>query len=122
MNLSGISWSLDVQTMGLAVLAAGDSAAFLSGVNPSLFTIRTFRGDWASKEGTAADIRRGMAIGNSLALMVGAGATAVSKSWWPLVLTALVAGALSLAYEWAIRCPRRDKYDGQLSSAIETPW
>lgn len=94
--------------MGLAALAAGDAAAFLSGVNPSLFTIRTFAGNWASADGTAGDIRRGMILGNALALAVGFGATAVSKSWWPLMLTLGTAAVLDFAYEWALRCPREN--------------
>lgn len=101
-KLSSLTWKLDPETMGLAALAAGDAAAFLSGVNPSLFTIRTFHGQW----GTAEDIRRGMILGSTLALMVGFGATLVSESWWPFVLTIAATAVLDCAYEWAIRNPR----------------
>lgn len=100
--LRGISWKLDAETMGLAALASGDAAAFLSGVNPSLFTIRTFQNDW----GTSGDIRVGMILGNALALAVGFGATLVSQSWWPFVFTLSVAAVLDAAYEWALRNPR----------------
>lgn len=106
--LSGVSWKMNPETMGLAALAAGDAAAFLSGVNPSLFTIRTFAGDWTSSNNTANDIRTGMIIGNALALLVGFGATLVSQSWWPLVVTIACAAVLDGAYEWALRTPRTD--------------
>ena len=92
--------------MGLSALAAGDAAAFLSGMNPSLFTIRTFRTDWASNDQTKNDIRVGTAIGNVLAFMVGFGASAVSESWWPLAMTVAVMLILDCAYEWALRVPR----------------
>jgi predicted anti-sigma-YlaC factor YlaD len=97
---------MDAETMGLAALAAGDAAAFLSGVNPSLFTIRSFRNTWGSADQTASDIHTGVILGNALAFAVGFGATLVSQSWWPLTITLLVAAILDCAYEWALRSPR----------------
>jgi hypothetical protein len=109
--LEAISFKMDAEILGLAVLSAGDAAAFLSGVNPSLFTIRTFRGDWASHQQTASDIHTGMIIGNVLALAVGFAATLVTESWWPFLFTLACAGALDVSYEWALRSPRVS--DGQ---------
>ena len=100
------TWHVSPEIMGLSALAAGDAAAFLSGVNPSLFTIRKFRGEWASTEHTAVDIHTGMILGNALAAMIALGATYVSGSWWPLVFTMFAALVLDLAYEWALRSPR----------------
>lgn len=104
--LPNITYRVDAEIMALSVLAAGDAAAFLSGVNPSLFTIRTFSGDWAGTDETAGDIRKGMILGNALALAVGGAATVVSESWWPLIFTMGAAIVLDMAYEWALRCPR----------------
>jgi hypothetical protein len=106
--LEGVTWKVDAESMGLAALAAGDAAAFLSGVNPSLFTIRTFRGQWANAEATANDIHTGVLLGNALALVVAFGATLVSKSWWPLAMTVAVAAVLDISYEWALRSPREE--------------
>lgn len=100
-----LTWKMDPETMGLAMLAAGDAAAMLSGVNPSLFTIRTFRDSKIHAARTARDIRYGMALGSSLALVVGWGATLVSGSYWPLFVTMLTLIVLDGAYEWAIRTP-----------------
>lgn len=91
--------------MGLAMLAVGDAAAMLSGVNPSIFTIRTFRSTKRHADETATDIRYGMALGSGLALIVGFGATLVSKSWWPLFVTMLALVVLDGAYEMALRAP-----------------
>lgn len=101
-----LSWALDAESMGLAVLAAGDSAAFLSGMNPSIFTIRHFQSEWSDGQ-TTSDIRTGMAIANVLAILVGWGSTVVTQSWWPLTMTAAVTLILDLAYEWALRHPHQ---------------
>ena len=98
-----LTWKLDAETMGLAALTAGDSAAFLSGMNPSIFTIRKFQGDWSSDTETKNDIHTGMLIANALAVLVGFGATVVASSWWPVVMTIGVTIILDLAYEWALQ-------------------
>lgn len=100
-----LTWKIDAESMGLAVLSAGDSAAFLSGMNPSIFTIRHFNGDWSSTGDTTKDIRMGMVIANILALLVGWGATLVTESWWPLTMTVAVTAILDASYEWALRTP-----------------
>lgn len=102
-----LTWALNGESMGLAALAAGDSAAFLSGMNPSIFTIRSKFGQ-SGGDDTAKDIHIGMVIANTLSLVVAWGASAVSGSWWPLAITAAATVVLDLAYEWALRCPRAD--------------
>lgn len=101
-----ISWHMDADTAGVAALVAADAAAFLSGVNPSLFTMRAFRSEGGEKaETTKTDIRIGSAIGGLLAIIVGIGATLITKSWWPLVVTVLVLAVMIGSYEWAIANP-----------------
>lgn len=101
-----LSWSLDAESMGLAVLAAGDSAAFLSGMNPSIFTIRHFQSEWSDGQ-TTSDIRTGMVIANVLAMTVGWGSSVITKSWWPIFMTAVVTLVLDASYEWALRNPHK---------------
>ena len=101
-----ISWRLDAEVAGLAMLAAGDAASMLSGVNPSLFTIRTFRSAGTAQAAfTQQDIRMGMGLGSALALVVGFGATLASKSWWPTLVTLITLAVLDGAYEAALRNP-----------------
>ena len=103
-----MAWSfrLDSEVAGIAALVAADAAAFLSGVNPSLFTIRTFRslGSGEAAE-TSRDIRMGMAIGTALALVAGLGGSAVTRSWWPLLATIATLVVLCGAYELALQHP-----------------
>lgn len=79
----------------------------LSAFNPSFFTMRAFvsSGDSEKARRSAGDIRVGSAIGSSLALIVGAGGSLVTGSWWPLVITVLVLGVSIAAYEYALRNP-----------------
>ncbi len=102
----GWSWEIDTETAGLSALLAADAAAFLSGVNPSLFTIRTFRSKGtAEAEATKGDILAGIAIGSTLALVAGVGGSAVTESWWPLVATVISLLVLDSAYLWALASP-----------------
>jgi hypothetical protein len=99
---------MDSEVAGISALVAADAAAFLSGVNPSMFTIRQFS---TSKPGvdsaeTAGDIRRGMVIGSALALTAAFGGSAVTRSWWPVAATVFTLLILCLSYEWALRNPR----------------
>lgn len=103
-----LTWTINGEVMGLAALAAGDSAAFLSGMNPSIFTIRSKFGQ-SGGDDTAKDIHIGMVIANALTMVVAWGASIVSRSWWPLLLTAGATAVLDLAYEWALRCPRTEE-------------
>jgi CHASE2 domain-containing sensor protein len=96
---------MNPEVMGLAMLAAGDAAAMLSGVNPSIFTIRTFRSSNAHASRTQSDIHTGMVLGSALAIVVGYGAALVVRSWWPLFVTLATLAVLNGAYEWALRNP-----------------
>lgn len=101
-----VSWRIDAEVMGVAALVAGDAAAFLAGANPSFFTVRTFRSQGGpDAENTARDIRIGMALGTALTVLVAAGGTAVTGSWWPLVAGLAAAAALDGMYEYALRNP-----------------
>jgi hypothetical protein len=100
-----LTWDLDTETMGVVALVVGDVFSTLAGVNPSVFTIRTFRGVTSHAEMTAQDIHIGMVFGSAVALAVALGGTLVTRSWWPF---AVGVGAVALAdgiYEWALRNP-----------------
>ncbi|MHB8739456.1 MAG: hypothetical protein ACYC9D_12835 [Candidatus Dormibacteria bacterium] len=102
-----LTWKMDAQIAGISALTASDAASFLSAACPSLFTIRTFRqARLGAQDETAADLRRGMALGSSLAVLAGLGGTAVTGSWGPLATTVVTLVVLNGAYEWAIRSPR----------------
>ncbi len=102
----GWDFRIDSEVAGIAALVAADAAAFLSGVNPSLFTIRTFRSLGSGEAAdTAKDIRMGMLIGSALALMAGLGGSAVTRSWWPLLATVATLIVLCGAYELALQFP-----------------
>lgn len=105
MNLSGITWRMDVETAGLAALVVGDVFSTLAGVNPSVFTIRAFRSDYAHADKTAGDIHIGMVFGSVVSMVVALGATLVARSWWPVAIGAGAVTAADLMYEWAVRNP-----------------
>lgn len=98
---------MDGEVAGISALVAADAAAFLSGVNPSLFTIRRFAGEWASQDDTRDDIMRGMVIGSALALLAAFGGSAVTRSWWPIAATVFTLVVLDGAYLWALDNPRQ---------------
>jgi hypothetical protein len=104
----GWGWEADAEVVGIAILVAADAAAFLSGTNPSLFTIRTFRSSKVSaidQQNTRHDIQIGTVIGSVMAVGAGFGGSLVTKSWLPL---AAAIGALIIldgAYMWALANP-----------------
>jgi hypothetical protein len=102
------SWKLDSETAGISALIAADAASFMSAFNPSLFTIRAFRSsaDPVAAQQTASDLYRGMALGAVLTLVVGFGGSAITRSWWPLVMAVATLAVLIGAYRWAINTPR----------------
>lgn len=99
------NWDLDTETMGLCALVVGDVFSTLAGVNPSVFTIRTFRGVGDHAEPTRNDIHIGMVFGSVVSLMVAYGASLVTGSWWPLAIGAAAVVAADGMYEWALRNP-----------------
>jgi hypothetical protein len=89
------------ETLGLSLLAATAVPNFLAGLLPSLMTIQRFGADELDR----AALRRGQALGSSLALATGLGASLVSESPAPLVTTIVVLAILLAAYEHALRHP-----------------
>jgi hypothetical protein len=101
-----LTFKADAEIIGLTALVMADAAAFLSGVNPSLFTMRAFTDAGGAKaDNTKNDIRLGSAIGSGLALIAGVGASLVSKSWWPIIGTVVTLVVIIGSYEWAINNP-----------------
>lgn len=103
-------WQLgrpDAETMGIIALTMGDAAAFFSAYNPSIMTTGAFR----RKGGTEADnskrdLYRGAFVGSTLAMIVAAGGSMVTGSWWPVVGTAGV-----VLVQW-----------GVLVYTVQNPW
>ena len=89
------------ETVGLALLAAGEVPNFLAGMMPSLMTIQKFTAD----DGARASLRRGDLAGGALALAVGIGATLAAGSPLPLVMTTATLAVMLALYEHAIRNP-----------------
>jgi hypothetical protein len=101
-----LTFQADAEIIGLTALVMADAAAFLSGVNPSLFTMRAFTDAGGAKaDNTKLDIRIGSVIGSSLALIAGTGASLVSGSWWPILGTIVTLVVIIGSYEWAINNP-----------------
>jgi hypothetical protein len=102
------SWKADGQTFAVAALVAGDSAAFMSGFCPSVFTVRTFRSSKVSpveQDNTRGDIRRGMVLATALALIVAYGGAEVSSSYWPLAAGVGAMAVFWIVYEWSLAHP-----------------
>ncbi len=105
------------EEIGLMLLAAAEVPNFLAGLLPSLFTIRTFRRD----PDTLDALRRGELIGSALALTVGAGASLVARSPWPLVACGAVLAVLLYEYERAIRAPLPNARDMRSGAGARGP-
>lgn len=110
------SWRMNPDIAGISALVAGDAASFLSALNPSIFTIRTFSGQWASNDETSQDIWRGIVIGAALALLVGFGGSSITQSYWPVISVIVMLFILSAAYVWSLKNPR-----GIKQSALRAP-
>ena len=106
----GHSWTVaapDAETMGIVALTMGDAAAFFSAYNPSLMTAGAFRRKGGTEsELSKRDLYRGASVGTALALLVAAGGSMVTSSWWPVIGTAGVCGV-----QWGI-----------LYHVVEHPW
>lgn len=97
----------DAETMAIVALTMGDAAAFFSAYNPSIMTTGAFRRKGGREaENSKRDLYRGAAVGTALALIVAAGGSMVTRSWWPLIGSAGVVGI-----QWGI-----------LWYTIENPW
>lgn len=99
--------SLDGESMGVVALCMGDAAAFFSAYNPSIMTAGAFRRKGGSEaENSKRDLYRGAAVGTTLAILVAAGGSAVTESWWPVAGTLFVVGV-----QWAL-----------LVYTVQNPW
>ncbi|MDA8333322.1 MAG: hypothetical protein M0027_19330 [Candidatus Dormibacteraeota bacterium] len=96
--------ALTAGTVGIAILAAGDAANFLSGACPSYMTIASpfFQ---EHREGNLKRLRQGEVIGGGLALLVGVGASLAADSALPFWVTAAVTAVLLAGYEWSASHP-----------------
>lgn len=104
--MTKMSWKVSPEVVGLSALVAGDVAAFASGANPSIFTVRTFRKDSGpDAEHTREDIYIGMFVFSALGLIVGAGAGLLAGSWWPIVTALLFIALFVVMYRWALANP-----------------
>ena len=96
--------ALTAGTVGIAILAAGDAANFLSGACPSYMTIASpfFQ---EHRAGNLKRLRQGEIVGSGLALAVGLGASLAAGSPLPFWTTVLVTGILVAGYEWSAAHP-----------------
>lgn len=108
---------MNLQMLGLTILAVSEVPNFLAGVLPSLFTIRTFSDD---PEKVKA-LRHGEIVGGSMSLLVGAGASLVSKSWLPFLACAGTLAVFLYQYEHAIRNPISRPLDMRDGSSSPKP-
>ena len=103
-------WALgkpDEATMGIIALTMGDAAAFFSAYNPSIMTAGAFRRKQGREaENSKRDLYRGAAVGTALAVLVAAGGSMVTDSWWPVVGTLFV-----VTVQWGI-----------LVYTVKNPW
>ena len=95
---------IPAQAVGLTVLTAFEVPNMYSGLLPSLFTISTFSGGDAAKQAHTKEwIRKGEIQATIMSLILGAGASALAGSPWPLLATAGMCGYLLWQYETALR-------------------
>jgi len=96
----------NAETWGLTLLAASEVPNFLAGMAPSLFTLQHFTDKSEEDRRAAIDsMHRAYVVGGGLSLAVGAGASLVSDSWYPLAACAIVLVVLIVQYEWALGNP-----------------
>lgn len=97
----------DAEQMGVIALSMGDAAAFFSAYNPSIMTAGAFRRKGGKEaENSKRDLYRGAFVGSSFAMLVAAGGSMVTDSWWPVLGTVLV-----VVVQW-----------GVLVYTVENPW
>jgi hypothetical protein len=96
----------DAEVWGLTLLAASEVPNFLAGMAPSLFTLQHFTDKSEADRKAARDsMHRAYIVGGGLSLLVGAGASLVSGSWYPFAACAIVLVVLVVQYEWALETP-----------------
>ena len=82
-----------------SALVAVEGAHAFSAFLPSVFTIRRL----AVPQGAERDLRLGYIPASLFALALGALASAIMKSPWPLIASVLTIIFMIATYEWAIR-------------------
>lgn len=99
-----LSWALNDKAMGVTALCVADAAGMIAAFNPPMFTVRTLNGGVAGD--SEKSIRLGLILGSAVSLVVGAGGTIATGSWWPLVGTILGLIVICASQEWALRNPQ----------------
>jgi len=100
---------IPAEAVGLTILTAFEIPNMYSGMLPSLFTISTFSGGDEHKQAhTKMWIRRGEIQATAMSLILGAGASALAGSPWPLLATAAMCAYLLWQYERALTGGIRD--------------
>ena len=108
---------VDVDVMGMTLIAMSGVPNYFSAPLPSYLTIRRFAGrDAQTREETKTDIRRGEIRGTIPALMEGIGAAIIVRHPLPLIAcAAMVAYYIATTYEHALANPHptAEAIDGQ---------
>lgn len=95
---------IPAEAIGLTILTAFEVPNLYSGLLPSQFTIATFSGgDDGKREHTTKWIRKSEVQATAMSLILGAGASALAKSPYPFLATAIMCGYLLWQYETALR-------------------
>lgn len=89
--------------------------AILSAALPSLFTMRQF----AHNDASRSDLRLGEIVGGSMVLILGISMSISQKSPVPIIVVVIIGGAWFAIIEWAIRHPRNgtEITSGQIPSS-----
>lgn len=94
---------IPAEAIGLTILTAFEVPNLYSGLLPSQFTIATFSGGGAEKQAhTTKWIRKSEIQATAMSLILGAGASALAKSPYPFLATAIMCGYLLYQYEHAL--------------------
>lgn len=95
---------IPAEAIGLTILTAFEVPNLYSGLLPSQFTIATFSGgDDDKRAHTTKWIRKSEIQATAMSLILGAGASALAKSPYPFLATAVMCGYLLWQYETALR-------------------
>ncbi len=88
------------------VLVIGEGAALFAAFCPSWFTVRSpFFHEQSARAGNVQAIRQGEIAATILTLGVGAAATVMTNSMWPVVGASIVSVVMILGYEYSMTHP-----------------
>jgi hypothetical protein len=97
-GLDGVGWKMSPTILATTLLVIADASSFWSANNPSFMTERRFTTNSPQTAAeTKTDIRAGGAKAALESMLVGYGASIVTKSWWPL---AIPLGYLAFNWAW----------------------